>query len=120
MLILGPKIMLYRTQPSLKFHNRTDINLIKINCLGKGNRPDGHHSGLSMSETYLYHETNQSYTEGPKLPIHSKDGTVCTAFTSKSHGYRPVVVYGAHGFTTLYLWDYTISNDWETCKSKLY
>ena len=115
MLIFGQK-----DSPSLKFHNRTDINLIKINCLGKGNRPDGHHSGLSMSETYLYHETNQSYTEGPKLPIHSKDGTVCTAFTSKSHGYRPVVVYGAHGFTTLYLWDYTISNDWETCKSKLY
>ena len=92
----------------------------KKKCLGKGNRPDGHQNGLSMSETYLYHETNQSYTEGPKLPIHSSDGTVCTAFTSKFHEYRPVVVYGAHGFTSLYVWDYTNSNDWETCKSTLY
>ena len=75
---------------------------------------------MSNSVTYLYHETNQSYTEGPKLPVHDKNPVACTAFTSKYHGDRPVVVYGAHGFTTLYLWDYTINNDWETCKYTLY
>ena len=70
---------------------------------------------VTLGETYLYHETNQSYTDGPTLPINNQY-CVCTAFTSKSHGYRPVVVYVASGRSTLYLWDYTMNNDWETCK----
>ena len=70
----------------------------------------------SNGATYLYHETNDSYTEGPKPPIHDEDGCASAAFKSKSHGYRPVVVTVTHDSSTLFLWDYTIKNNWETCK----
>ena len=72
-------------------------------------------NGSSSGDTYLYHETNQSYTDGPTLPIHNSYGA-CTAFTSKSHAYRPVVIYVPSSHSTLYLWDYTMNNNWETCK----
>ena len=76
-------------------------------------------NGTSNGDTYLYHETNQSYTDGPTLPIHNYKGS-CTAFASKSHGYRPVVVYVPDSHSTIYLWDYTMSNKWETCKYTVY
>ena len=92
------------------------LTLIKRSSLGLS----GNGYGTSNGDTYLYHETNQSYTNGPTLPIlngNPPNGQgSCTAFTSKSHGYRPVVVYVAYSRSMLYLWDYTISNDWETCK----
>ena len=76
-------------------------------------------NGTSNGDTYLYHETNQSYTDGPTLPNHNYKGS-CTAFASKSHGYRPVVVYVPDSHSTIYLWDYTMSNNWETCKYTVY
>ena len=80
--------------------------LIKWNSLGRNGN----------GGTYLFHETNQSYTEGPKLPFHSNYGCASAAFKSKFHGYRPVVITVTHGSKAVYLWDYTNKNDWETCK----
>merc|ERR1711971_1155218 len=84
-----------------------------------GNSDSATDSTSYGSNTFVYKVSSNEFTEGPRLNIgRSRHG--CVVYQSRVHGNRNVVLVAGGSMTTssnaliTELWDFTISNEWET------
>ena len=70
--------------------------------------------GYSHSSVLVFNTADNSYTTGPSMS-YSRGSPACTLFHSDLHNGRPVVLAAGGSYeTTIEVYDYTNSNQWET------